>query len=113
MVYRYNNIVNDIKHEDFLKYQKNIFQVKRVEKIDNYDVVIHFYYRAIKQQNGQLYKNKSYRARINHLRFATTEEIEFLNSKIKKPGKINTRSLNEEECIRFLKEKGYLIYKQT
>ena len=123
------NNLHQIKENDFLKYFKNLFKVKSVDKQDNGAVVINFYYRSLKQHNAKLYKDGVYKIYPEYLteklKRATSEEIKFLLSRIRNLNseKIginninlielkNNENLNEVECIDFLKSRGYLIYKR-
>jgi hypothetical protein len=119
--------VIDINPYDFVKYFKCIYLVKKFHKTDNGHYIIEYYFRSIKKENAKLHSTNSdeiigYLA--EKIKKATTEEIRFLTSRIKtkrpnfdlsfarKETNENIQNLNEDDCITFLKNKGYLVYKQ-
>lgn len=122
----YNPI--EIKENDFLKYAKSIYLVKHFKKNEFGRYNLSFYYRCIRKNNAKLYTN-SFNSISGHsaetIKKATAEEIAFLTSKIKaKNPNFNTSfikpplnpekwDLNGENCINFLKERGYIIYKKV
>lgn len=121
--------LQNIKENDYLKYFKNLFKIKSVEKLNSGGLLITYYFRSIEKDNAKLYKNGVYEIRSGYLteklKRASPKEINFLLSRIKnynsENGELykgnlsnvkNEERLNENDCIEFLKSKGYLIYKQ-
>lgn len=121
----YNPI--DIKKNDFVKYAKSIYLVKDFKNL-NGRYRLSFYFRAIKKDKAKLHTNSfneitGYSSET--IKRATAEEIAFLTSKIKAKSptfdtsfikaEITTEKegLNEEDCINFLKERGFIIYRQV
>ncbi len=120
-----HNIV-DIKENDFVKYFKNVFQVRSVKKLSNGGCQIHYYFRTSKNKNGKLYTNDVYTIDVSYLvdnlKKASPEEVSLLLLRIKKynsgykitsqNGIENNPGLNEEDCIIYLKSRGYLVSKK-
>jgi len=122
-----NYDVINIEPYDFVKYLKCIYLVKEFQRTDNGLYVIEYYFRSIKKENAKLHSTNSDKITgylAEKIKKATTEEIRFLTSRIKskkpnfdlslarKETNENTLHLNEDDCIAFLKNKGYLVYKQ-
>lgn len=118
--------VIDIKESDFIKYLKCIYLVKDFYRAESGDYILVYYFRSIKKDNATLHPANSYRISgylAERIKKATTEETGFLISRIKTerpnfdlPFPIletnESKDLNVDDCITFLKSKGYLVYKQ-
>jgi hypothetical protein len=117
----------EIKEYDIVKYLKSIYLVKDFQKIDDRKYRLNYYFRSIRKDSAKLHTNESYELYgylAEKIRKADLEEMKSLISKIKvehpnfdlsflkKEIKENTLDLNIEDCIKFIKSKGYIIYKQ-
>ncbi|RCW31936.1 hypothetical protein [Marinilabilia salmonicolor] len=118
--------VIEIKKYDFIKYLKCIYLVKEFYRSEDGDYILVYYFRSIRKDNAALKTADSYRISgylAEKIKKATKKETEFLISKIKTEspnfdlsfGRQETNEsigLNVDDCITFLKSKGYLVYKQ-
>lgn len=118
----------EIKKYDFVKYLKNLYLVEDFHKLENGQYRLNYLFRSIRKSNAKLHTNGFYDIYgylAENIRKATDEEIEFLISRIKQEHPnfdisivnvnkaTNFSYLNEDDCIDYLKSKGYLIYKQA
>lgn len=118
----------EIKENDIVKYLKCIYLVKGFQKLENGRYQLSYYFRSIRKDNAILHRNDSdeiYGYLAEKIRKADSEEINSLIKKIKTkyPNfdtsfqktdlNKNTLNLNVQDCIDFLKSKGYIIYKQV
>jgi hypothetical protein len=116
----------EIKRDDFVKYRKCIYLVKDFQKLDNRKSRLNYYFRSIKIETAKLYSNgfdENYNWQFECIKKASQEEVDFLVSRIRsehpnfdlsflKMNKIKL-NLNVNDCIEYLKSKGYLVYKQV
>jgi hypothetical protein len=121
------NEVIDIKPNDFIKYLKCIYLVKKFYRDEKGQYILVYYFRSIKKQNAILHSTNSYKISgylAEKIKKATTEDTLFLISRIKTESpnfdlsfarqetNENSQDLTVDDCITFLKGKGYLVYKQ-
>lgn len=119
--------VIDIIPNDFVKYLKCIYLVKDFYRDENGQYILEYYFRSIVKKNAKLHATKTFKISnylAEKIKGATDEETRFLISRIKtespnfdlsfvKNGLNESKQdLNVEDCIAFLKNKGYLVYKQ-
>lgn len=118
-----------IQENDIVKYYKMIYLVKNFKKIDNYKYQLNYHFKTnITKKNAKLHKNQLDefdKYKIERIKHAEEKEREILISKIQKESpdfnlstfeiysENKNSELNESNCIEYLKNKGYLIYKQT
>jgi len=123
---KYNVI--DLKQYDIVRYLKCIYLVKDFFKDENGKYFLNYHFRAINKSDSKLHSQNTYEFYGFHaekIRKASKDEIRHFISRIKKEkpdfdlSYIENISfdetganINEEECINFLKSKGYLVYKQ-
>jgi len=121
------NKSTEIQRNDVVKYLKCLYLVKDLEKLENGNFRLNYYFRITRKDNAKLHFNESYDISsylLKQVKRPSTEEAEFLISRIKvehpnfdlsfiKQNKNKIKSnLNENDCIEYLKSKGYLVYKQ-
>lgn len=120
-----NYDIIDIKEKDYIKYFKCIYLVKDFYREEGGDYILVYYFRSIKKENATLHPANSYRISgylAERIKKATADETGFLISRIKTENPKfdfssdiqetnGIRDLNVDECIAFLKSKGYLVYK--
>lgn len=119
--------VIDINPNDFIKYLKCIYLVKDFYRDESGQYILEYYFMSIKKGNARLHTTNSYKISgylAEKIKKTTTEETVFLISRIKTESpnfdltfaRIETneskQDLNVDDCITFLKSKGYLVYKQ-
>lgn len=117
----------EIKENDIVKYLKSTYLVKSFQKLENGKYQLNYHFRTIRKENAELHKNKTdelYGFHAEKIKRADEKERKFLISRIRAEypdfdlSKLENDSqrtkseLNEANCIEFLKNKGYLIYKQ-
>lgn len=120
------NELKTIKRNDFVKYLKCIYLVKDFQKLDNATFIISYYFRASRKAEAKIRINDVFNIssyNLKKIKKATSDETDFLIEKIKLEHPnfdlsfyVATKKecfLNENECIEFLKNKGYLVYKQV
>ena len=123
----YNAI--DIKRNDIIKYMKCIYLVKDFQKLDNGKYLLNYYFRSIRKDNAKLNINDSYEISgylVETIKKASPEESNFIITRINsvypnydtsfyrnQKDKNEQKTLNENDCIDFLKKKGYIVYKQV
>lgn len=120
--------MNEIYKYDIVKYLKCIYLVKDFHKLENGRYRLNYYFRTSKNDKVDLKMNDFYdfySSDVEKIKKPTLEERNFLISriKVKYPNfdlsfiknveSKNIMDLNENDCIDFLKNKGYLIYKQV
>jgi hypothetical protein len=118
----------EIKKNDFVKYLKCIYLVKDFEKLDNGRYRLSYFFRSIIKDDAKLHFNEFYDISAyltEKIKKPSLEETKFLISRIKAEHpsfdlsfvkldkNINEKKLNENECIEYLKSKGYIVYKQV
>lgn len=118
--------IDNIKTGDFIKKEASIYFVKDFKKAGR-KYILEYYFRSTKKTSGLLHINGSkefYEHEVDRIKCATQEEVEILKAKInnKHPNyhfnikqidkKQKTNIQSERECIEFLKERGFIIYKQ-
>ena len=121
----YNPI--EVNKNDFIKYLKCVYLVKNFTKLDNGYYRLSFYFRSIVKDNAKLHNNKYYDIsgyQTEKIKKASRKECEFLISQIKKAQPdfdvarfhqnaiSDENDLHEQECVEYLKSRGYIIYKQ-
>lgn len=120
--------VIDLKPYDIIKYFKCIYLVKDFYKNEDGRYILDYHFMTLNKGNGKLHSQNTYEIYGFHaekIRKATEDEIKKFMSKIKdeapdfdlNPIKCISSdetelNLDEEKCIKFLKSKGYLVYKQ-
>ncbi len=117
----------ELNEYDIVKYLKSTYLVKSFRQFDNGKYQLKYHFRTIRKENAKLHKNKKdelYECDLEKIKKADEKEREFLIlrilsenpdfdlSKLEKDTQKKKSELNEENCIEFLKDKGYLIYKQ-
>lgn len=120
---------------DVLKYRKCIYLIEGVVHNNDSSIKksqVNYFFRITFKEGSKLYKNGSenhYAQDLKYYKNANPEQRKFLFDEIKRrfpdfdlkyqsSEKLNSEDisklelLTEENCIEFLKGKGYLIYKQ-
>lgn len=120
---------------DVLKYRKCIYLIEGVVHNNDSSIKksqVNYFFRITFKEGSKLYKNGSdnhYAQDLKYYKKANPEQRKFLLDEIKRrfpdfdlkyqgSEKLNSEDisklelLTEENCIEFLKGKGYLIYKQ-
>ncbi len=119
-------MILDIKENSIVKYFKCIYLVKDFKKLESGRYRISYYYRTIESEKAILHTNgqdEIFRQHIDKIRIAPQEAKDYILEKIKhnisslsgdnKKNDLGQDSLKVEECIKYLKSKGYLIYKEV
>lgn len=126
--------MENFREFEILKYRKCIYLINNISSIETsigQKFQINFYFRITFKEGSKLYKDSfdvQYSHALQYYKNADSEQRQFL---IKEIGenfpdfdlkKINSHlinqkiqkidSLNEEDCIEYLKNRGYLIYKK-
>lgn len=119
--------IEDIKNGSFVKKEASIYLVKDFIKVGSRYRLIYFF-RTTKKLTGVLHSNnfrEVFEFELHKIHTPTYEEIEILKTKISKefpnfPLEIGSKSkkqdiynLTIENCIEFLREKGYIVLKQV
>lgn len=118
--------ISKIKEGDFIKKEASIYLVKGFKKTER-KYKLDYYFRSTKKTAGVLHINGAkefYELDLMRFKTPTNEEIVTIINKITKEypdfiidsswsvKDLKTDILSEKEHIDFLKERGYLIYKQ-
>lgn len=118
--------ISNIKEGDFIKKEASIYLVKGFNKAER-KYKLDYYFRSTKKTTGVLHINGAkefYEHELTRLKTPTNKEVETIISKITKEHPdfiidsprsvkyLKTDILSEKKHIDFLKERGYLIYKQ-
>lgn len=119
--------IEDIKEGVFIKKEASIYLVKDFKKEGKGYKLVYFF-RSTAKPTGVLHFNDSrefYEHELQRIKVPTIEEVNVLKNKIFKEhptfhfdistveSNQNLDSFTEKSCIEFLRERGYLVFKQV
>ena len=112
----------EINHNDFIKKGASIYLVKNFRKEDK-RFILDYYFRSTIKDSGIIKSNDTrdfYEHELPSIKHPSVKEIFIIKNKIRKEfptfhfetsSNNNFNILTEKNCIDFLKDKGYLVFK--
>lgn len=116
----------NIRKNDFVKKADSIYLVKDFRKIGS-KYILEYYFKTTKKPTGVLHgagSRELYENQTEYIKKPTRNEIEIIVSKVKnkhpnfdienskEASNPRSNDIDEKNCIKYLKDRGYLVYKQ-